>query len=60
MKGIFFKKNAKKNRKVRREKEPEGTEVKATRRAEDVGCDNTSTKALDPIKTPKLSMLGRE
>ena len=50
----------KKNRKVRREKEPEGIEVKTTRRAKDVGCDHTSTKAPDPIRTPKLSVLGRE
>ena len=35
-------------------------EVKAKRRAEDVGCDHTSTKAPDPIRTPKLSVLGRE
>ena len=60
MKGFFLKKNAKKNRKVRREKEPEGIEVKTTRRAKDVGCDHTSTKAPDPIRTPKLSVLGRE
>ena len=25
-----------------------------------VGCDHTSTKAPDPIRTPKLSVLGRE
>ena len=24
------------------------------------GCDHTSTNALDPIRTPKLSVLGRE
>ncbi|CAL9131991.1 unnamed protein product, partial [Musa textilis] len=24
------------------------------------GCDHTSTKAPDPIRTPKLSVLGRE
>ena len=24
------------------------------------GCDHTSTNALDPIRTPQLSMLGRE
>src|SRR4051812_48175202 len=28
--------------------------------AEHVGCDHTSTKAPDPIRTPKLSVLGRE
>ena len=38
----------------------DGAEVKAKRRAEDVGCDHTSTKAPDPIRTPKLSVLGRE
>ena len=27
---------------------------------EHVGCDHTSTKASDPIRTPKLSVLGRE
>ena len=25
-----------------------------------IGCDHTSTKAPDPIRTPKLSVLGRE
>ena len=25
-----------------------------------VGCDHTSTKSPDPIRTPKLSVLGRE
>ena len=33
------------------------------KRSEDVvyvGCDHTSTKAPDPIRTPKLSVLGRE
>ena len=24
------------------------------------GCDHTSTNAPDPIRTPKLSVLGRE
>jgi hypothetical protein len=24
------------------------------------GCDHTSTKAPDPIRTPKLSVLGQE
>ena len=24
------------------------------------GCDHTSTNALDPIRTPQLSVLGRE
>ena len=37
-----------------------GAEVKEKRRAEDVGCDHSSTKAADPIRTPKLSVLGRE
>src|SRR4051812_14546782 len=33
---------------------------KEKRSAEHVGCDHTSTKAPDPIRTPKLSVLGRE
>ena len=32
-------------------------EVKASRREEVVGCDHTSTKAPDPIRAPKLSVL---
>ena len=53
-------KRNKKERRVRREKEPEWAEVKAKRRTEHVGCDHTSTKAPDPISTRKLSMLERE
>ena len=33
---------------------------KEKRGTEHVGCDHTSTKAPDPIRTPKLSVLGRE
>src|SRR3954466_7086286 len=33
---------------------------KEKRSAEHVGCDHTSTKAPDPIRAPKLSVLGRE
>ena len=33
---------------------------KGEEEAEYVGCDHTSTKAPDPIRTPKLSVLGRE
>ncbi|KAK2987300.1 hypothetical protein RJ640_010565 [Escallonia rubra] len=29
-------------------------------RAEANGCDHTSTNAPDPIRTPQLSVLGRE
>ena len=33
---------------------------KYLRRAQNVGCNHTSTKAPDPIRTPKLRVLGRE
>ena len=33
---------------------------KGTATQEHVGCDQTSTSALDPIRTPQLSVLGRE
>ena len=33
---------------------------KGTATQEQEGCDHTSTNAPDPIRTPQLSMLGRE
>ena len=33
---------------------------KGTTTQEHDGCDHTSTNALDPIRTPQLSVLGRE
>ena len=33
---------------------------KGTATQEHVGCDHTSTNASDPIRTPQLSVLGRE
>ena len=33
---------------------------KGTATQEHDGCDHTSTNAPDPIRTPQLSMLGRE
>ena len=33
---------------------------KGTTTQEHDGCDHTCTKAPDPIRTPKLSVLGRE
>ena len=33
---------------------------KRTSTQEHDGCDHTSTNALDPIRTPQVSVLGRE
>ena len=33
---------------------------KGTTTQENGGCDHTSTNAPDPIRTPQLSVLGRE
>ena len=33
---------------------------KGIKRGGGAGCDHTSTNAPDPIRTPKLSVLGRE
>src|SRR6187455_1023978 len=40
--------------------EASGREDKRKESGIHVGCDHTSTKAPDPIRTPKLSVLGRE
>ena len=40
--------------------ESRGVEFIYIMRANACGCDHTSTNAPDPIKTPKLSVLGRE
>ena len=35
-------------------------EFKGTATQEHDGCDHTSTNASDPIRTPQLTVLGRE
>ena len=38
----------------------ENDRFKGTATQEHEGCDHTSTNATDPIRTPLLSVLGRE